>query len=201
MPEIENKEFKEALIQSLDAAQLLSPNAPGKYTLLAKLVYVKVPKRMNVPVMGAFADMASTVTAKYIVVENATNEEIYNKILGTNYTATTEDALSEITRLQLAQEVAARKNITKFISDLYRLKLKVMVFCCVALIAKSTGKKGGSYEMYGFAFFRLAPCNVRLLKSDACRPALLMDALMIRRALFERSELARPPVPCVHLFS
>ena len=40
-----------------------------------------------------------------------------------------------------------------------------------------------------------------LLGSDACRPALWMDAPMIRRALFERSELARPPETCVHLIS
>ena len=47
--------------------------------------------------------------------------------------------------------------------------------------------------MYGFALFHLSPCNIRLPRSDTCRPALLMDALIIRRALFERSELARPP--------
>ncbi len=52
--------------------------------------------------------------------------------------------------------------------------------------------------MYGSALFHLVPCNVRLPRSDACRPALWVDALMIRRALFERSELARSPVTCVH---
>jgi hypothetical protein len=61
--------------------------------------------------------------------------------------------------------------------------------------------------MYGSTLFHLAPCNVRLLWSDGCRPALWVDALMIRRALcepFDKTqdklrELARPPVTCVHL--
>ena len=61
--------------------------------------------------------------------------------------------------------------------------------------------------MYGSTLFHLAPCNFRLPRSDACRPALWVDALMIRRALFEPfdktqdklRELARPPMTCVHL--
>jgi len=53
--------------------------------------------------------------------------------------------------------------------------------------------------MDGSALFHLDPCHVRLPRADACRPALWMDALMTRRALFERSELARPPLSCVHL--
>ena len=59
----------------------------------------------------------------------------------------------------------------------------------------------GSYRIHGSVLFHLSLCHARLPSSDACCPALLMDALMIRRALFERSELARPPVSCVHLIS
>jgi len=113
-PEIENKEFKEALLQSLETAQLLNPNPPGKYTLLAKLVYVDRPD------WGL--DMTATVTAKYIVVEDATNREMYNEIIRTFHTATMGEAFGGMTRLQLALEGAARKNITKFISDLYQLE-------------------------------------------------------------------------------
>ncbi len=36
--------------------------------------------------------------------------------------------------------------------------------------------------------------------ADACCPALLVDALIDRRTLFERSELVRFPTICVHLF-
>ncbi len=53
--------------------------------------------------------------------------------------------------------------------------------------------------MDGSTLFHLAPGPVHLLWSDACRPALWMDTLMTRRALFERSELARPPLSCVYL--
>ena len=39
--------------------------------------------------------------------------------------------------------------------------------------------------MHGSVLFRLSLCHARFPRSDACCPALLMDALMIRRALFE----------------
>ncbi len=65
----------------------------------------------------------------------------------------------------------------------------------------------GSYGKYGSALFHLDPENVPLPRADACRPALWVDALIGRRALFEPfgktqdrlRELARPPVPCIHL--
>ena len=53
--------------------------------------------------------------------------------------------------------------------------------------------------MYDSAFFHLGPYNLRLPRADACRPALLMDARMSRRALFEHRELARLPRLGVHL--
>ena len=55
--------------------------------------------------------------------------------------------------------------------------------------------------MDGFMLFHLDTGHVRLPRADACRPALWMDALMTRRALFERRELARLPVACVHLMA
>jgi hypothetical protein len=46
--------------------------------------------------------------------------------------------------------------------------------------------------------FRCAPEGLRLPGSDACRLAHGRDALMRWRALFERSELVRPPQAGVH---
>ena len=55
--------------------------------------------------------------------------------------------------------------------------------------------------MAGSALFHLARGNGRVSRADACCPALWMEAPMLRRALFERSELARLPQSCVHLRS
>jgi len=46
-------------------------------------------------------------------------------------------------------------------------------------------------------FFK--PYTLLFLLTDACRPALWVDALKKRRALCERSELARPPVTSICL--
>ena len=81
-----NNQFKEALINSLKAAQLLSPNPPGKYNVVAKLVYVDL--------RSEGLDRTATTTAKYVVVENSTNREIYNEIIRTFHTATMGDAFS-----------------------------------------------------------------------------------------------------------
>ena len=43
----------------------------------------------------------------------------------------------------------------------------------------------GSYRIHGSVLFHLSLCHARFPRSDACCPALLMDALLLRRALFE----------------
>lgn len=111
---IGNKEFKEALIRSLDAAQLLSHNPPGTYSLVAKFVYVRL--RM----LGGSDNTVTNV--QYTVLENATNKEIYKKLIRGDYITTMRERFSWSTDLQLATEGAARENIKNLINDLYQIR-------------------------------------------------------------------------------
>ena len=116
-PRIGNKEFKEALIHSLDSAQLLSPQPTGKFNLSAKLIHIDEPDAGS----GIAFDLDSAATVKYIVVENTTNKEIYNKRIQTFHTATMADSFAAQTRFVLSQAGAVRENFKKFIGELYQI--------------------------------------------------------------------------------
>jgi len=60
-------------------------------------------------------------------------------------------------------------------------------------VNKFVKSEEGSYRIYGSSFFHVSLENVRLPAFDACRLARGRDALITWRALFERSELVRPP--------
>ena len=114
--QIGDKEFKEALEQSLRAVNLLSSGEnTARYLLRANLL------RVEQPLIGA--SFTVTITVQYTMRDNENKAEIFNETLSTPYTAKFGDSIIAVERLKLATEGAARVNITKIIEKLYELKI------------------------------------------------------------------------------
>lgn len=114
--QIGNKEFKEALEQSLRAVNLLSNGEnTARYLLNANLL------RLDQPLIGA--SLTVTITVQYTLIDNKNKAEIFTEALSTSYTAKFGDSIIAVERLKLANEGAARVNITKLIEKLYELKI------------------------------------------------------------------------------
>ena len=114
--QIGDKEFKEALEQSLHVVNLLSNGGnTARYLLNANLL------RVDQPLIGA--SFTVTITVHYTLMDNKNKAEIFNETLSTPYTAKFGDSIIAVERLKLATEGAARVNITKLIEKLYELKI------------------------------------------------------------------------------
>jgi hypothetical protein len=113
--EIGNAEFRGALEASLRSTQLLA-DGPGRYALKAILLSVKQP-------MVGF-DMTVTTTVQYTLTERSSSRVVFDKPISSSYTATVGDAFLGYERLRLANEGAAKNNISQLIDELYRLELQ-----------------------------------------------------------------------------
>lgn len=114
---IDNDGFKQALVKSLQFANLYSSeNEKAKYRLDVALGELKQPY------VGL--DLTVSCKARYVLTEIATSQELYAKDIASTYTAKFGDNLIAGWRLQLANEGAARKNIEKFVADLYSSPLQ-----------------------------------------------------------------------------
>lgn len=105
-PNINNEEFKKAVIASLISAGLYSPDDEYKLTI----------QIMNVgqPMFGL--DMTVTMTIRYILTDSD-NNIIFNKIINKSYTATVSDAFIGTKRFKLAKEGSARANISALLQE------------------------------------------------------------------------------------
>jgi len=109
-------EFEAALEASLRNAGLLQPNRQaGRFGLIANL------DKLEQPFIGI--DMTVTATVTYTLVERSTSKTVWQKTLATPYTAKFGDALFAVERLKLANEGAARANISALIGELATLRL------------------------------------------------------------------------------
>lgn len=113
--EIGNDEFKEALIDSLRAAKLLSLGANQLYVLNAEMISV------DQPLLGF--SFTVTATIEYTLTRISDGERIFSKLISSPYTVTVGDAFLAIERLKLANEGAARENIKELIDNLYQFKI------------------------------------------------------------------------------
>jgi hypothetical protein len=107
--EVGNAEFRDALLVSLQAAQLHAFDDNGPFTLTANLL------ELEQPLVGF--DMTVTCRTNYLVTRKADGTEIFNETIVTPYTADFSDAFIAIERLRLANEGAARANIEAFINQ------------------------------------------------------------------------------------
>ncbi|HEY8084358.1 MAG TPA: hypothetical protein VIE69_02000 [Methylophilaceae bacterium] len=106
--------FKKALQDSLQSAQLLAPDGSnGNYVLDVKLLSLDQP----------FAGLDLKVTAKveYVLQEISSGKKILVATIVTPFTATFSDAALAFVRLKIANEGAIRVNIEDFIKQLVAL--------------------------------------------------------------------------------
>ena len=114
--EIGNDEFRQALEQSLAAANLLSPEENNAHYKLSAIML-----SVNQPVIGV--SMTVTTTIQYVLIDITSNKELLIETIVAPYTAKFSDALLGVERLKLANEGSARANITQLIQKLYELKI------------------------------------------------------------------------------
>lgn len=108
--EVGSAEFREALIQSLQANGLLSPDeTSARYDLAAQIVEVDQP-------LGGF-NMTVVSKVRYRATDRTTGAEFFNELIQATYTATFDDAFIGAERLQLANEGSAQTNIRYFINQ------------------------------------------------------------------------------------
>lgn len=110
--EINNEEFKKALIASLTNAGLYSKD--GKYRLTAEIIYLAQPS------FGF--DMTVTMSVKYTLLDFSKNRIIFTRTINKPYTATVSDAFSGVERLRLANEGSAKKNIHYLLKEFTEMK-------------------------------------------------------------------------------
>jgi len=110
---ISNEAFQEAVIQSLKANDLYSET--GSYTLNIELQKVKQP------IVGI--SMTVTTTVRYVLSDQANDRVLLDEVIVSPHTAKISDAFVGVTRLRLANEGSAKKNIEGLIEKIAKLKL------------------------------------------------------------------------------
>lgn len=114
--QINNENFKAALVQSLQASNLYNELASSKYALSANLIKLKQP-------LVGF-DMTVSCEVHYTLQNIKNKRSLYDKNIASTYTATISDAFIGVERLKMANEGAARENIKMLLADLYQLPKK-----------------------------------------------------------------------------
>lgn len=112
--QINNAGFKKALETSLKVTGLYGGEA-SMYKLNVAMLEQKQP----------FAGLDITVMCSiyYSLVDVKTKQTIYSRKITTPYTAKISEDFFEVTRVQDANEGAARENIAELIKDLYKLRI------------------------------------------------------------------------------
>jgi hypothetical protein len=112
MPSVSNEDLKTALINSLQTAGLFSQSTAPRFKLKAKLLSFLGEKAA-----GTF-DTAVSATIHYTVSDVESGRVIFNEAIQVTHTARQGESAIEITRVRIAMEGAARKNIATFIEKI-----------------------------------------------------------------------------------
>lgn len=112
--EISNQAFLGALRKSLTHQDLYSDK--GRYNLQVEMVGV------DKPLVGF--DMTVTTRVRYKLLDTDSNQIVFEELVVAPYTATVGDAFAAVTRLRLANEGSAKKNIENFLRRLAQLKIE-----------------------------------------------------------------------------
>jgi hypothetical protein len=119
MPQISDADFREALKQSILKAGLFNQvveDQGGHYRLEAYI------GSLSQPMFGFSFTVEMEVS--YRLVDLSNNSTVWQKTIKSSHTATTSDSIVAVTRLQLANEGAAKKNIESAIGDMDALALR-----------------------------------------------------------------------------
>ena len=112
--QINDAGFKKALETSLKVTGLYGGES-SKYKLNVAMLELKQP--------FVAIDMTVKCTIYYSLVDAKSEQVIYSRKITTPYTAKFSDDFIAATRLQDANEGAARENIAELIKDLYKLRI------------------------------------------------------------------------------
>jgi hypothetical protein len=116
--QISNEDFALALRDSFVKAGLFKKalaSGPARYALDTFIV------QLNQPMFGA--SMTVSMEVSYTLSRTEPKEVIFKKAISSTYTAAFGEAFVGATRLQMANEGAARKNIEQIIQEISSLKL------------------------------------------------------------------------------
>jgi hypothetical protein len=116
--QISNEDFALALRDSFVKAGLFKKalaSGPARYALDTFIV------QLNQPMFGA--SMTVSMEVSYTLSRTEPKEVILKKAISSTYTAAFGEAFVGATRLQMANEGAARKNIEQIIQEISSLKL------------------------------------------------------------------------------
>ncbi len=106
-----NAQFQEALTKSLEARGLYArEGADARFALRVGLV------SLAQPLIGL--DMTVRSSVRYTLMNRATQQPVYDRVIDASHTATFADAAIGVERLRLANEGSIRKNVEAFLADL-----------------------------------------------------------------------------------
>lgn len=114
-----NERFAQALATSLERSGLFRKaflDTPGQYQLQANVTDVQEE------VLGI--NLTASMTVSYVLASMSPKALVWEKTITSSHTAGIGDSVISITRLQMATEGAARKNIEEVIHDLTLVKLE-----------------------------------------------------------------------------
>jgi hypothetical protein len=113
--QIDDASFREALVESLRAAGLLSPGPSAPLAVQARLV------KLDQPMFGL--DMTVTSIVHYTVKDVRNGAVLVDEDVTAAHTAKMGEAFVGATRLKLANEGSARRNIAALIERLKQIKV------------------------------------------------------------------------------
>lgn len=116
---ITDEDFTQALASSVESSGLFQKalkDGQGKYQLQATFV------QLNEQIFGI--DMTASMEVNYILASSAPKKALWEKKIASSFTAGMSDSVISITRLQLATEGAARRNIEQAILEMSKLQLE-----------------------------------------------------------------------------
>ena len=116
---ITDEDFAQALQESIEKSGLFRKalrDVPGKYLLQAFFTQI------DEQIFGI--DMTASMEVNYTLARMSPKEVLWEKKISSSHTASMSDSLISITRLQLATEGAARKNIEQAIQEISKLQLE-----------------------------------------------------------------------------
>ncbi len=108
--DIDDASFREALVESLRAVGLLAEKEGAPLALEARI------RKLDRPTFGF--NMTVTSVVHYTVKDARSGTKIIDEDITAEHTATVGDAFAGVTRLRLANEGSARKNIAALIERL-----------------------------------------------------------------------------------
>lgn len=117
--QISDEDFAAALRQSIERSKLFAgvpKDGIGNYQLQAFIA------QLNQPMFGA--SMTVSMEVDYTITKSEPKQAVWHKSIVSNYTAPFSAAFVGATRLRVANEGAARKNIEQAILEMSQLRLE-----------------------------------------------------------------------------